>query len=203
MHRDLHRFRLAPLLLWAAMLACLVVSPAAAGELGPRGAWVMADFNGDRQTDLAMVGGPGLGQELDVQLNAPQVPILTVLRFATGNRLNVRDLDGDSDRDIVLETPFRELIAVWLNDGAGHFHSGDVDNFRSQFPHDDRRTFDSPEQSWPLSEIAECPSRDAVSLRYPSFTLKSPGLILIPGHEENARSIHSPITRTRGPPSHS
>ena len=115
-------FRLALLLLWTAVLSCLVVSPAVAGDLAtprllgsggaPPAGWVMADFNRDGELDLAMVGAPSPGGQLQVQLSAPRVAALTHLILMSGNRLHVRDLDGDSDSDILLETPFRELIAV-------------------------------------------------------------------------------------------
>jgi hypothetical protein len=160
----------------------------------------MADFNRDGVLDLVIVGGQGLSHQLHVQLSAPRVPALTRPLFMSGNRLNVRDLDGDSDSDILLETPFRELIAVWINDGTGHFREGNVDSFRFQLAHDDRRSLDSPESP---SQIGECPSRAAASSRYASPDPKLPGATLIAGREERARSVHSGAIRTRGPPSHS
>jgi hypothetical protein len=215
-------FRLAALLLWAAVFSCLVGSLAAAGDaatprlLGsgdaPSAAWVMADFNRDGELDLVTVGAPGPGgqpggqglpHQLHVQLSAPRVPALTQPLFTSGNRLNVRDLDGDADSDILLETPFRELIAVWINDGTGHFHEGNVDSFRFQFSHDDRRSLDSAERPSPPNQIGECPGRDAASSRYASFEQKSPGATLIAGREERARSVLPSAIRKRGPPSHS
>ena len=199
--------------LWAAVFTCLAGSPAAAGDVAtsrllgsggaPPAAWVMADFNRDGELDLVSVGGQGLSHQLHVQLSAPRTPALTRPLFMSGNRLNVRDLDGDSDSDILLETPFRELIAVWINDGTGHFHEGNVDSFRFQLAHDDRRSLDSDEQPLPPSQIGECPSRDAASSRYASPDPKLPGATLIAGREERARSVHSAVIRTRGPPSHS
>jgi hypothetical protein len=215
-------FRLAALLLWAAAFSCLAGSLSAAGDIAaprllgspgaPPAVWVMADFNRDGELDLVIVGAPGpdgqpgrqgLPHQLDVQLSAPRVPALSHPLFMSGNRLNVRDLDGDSDRDILLETPFRELIAVWINDGTGHFHEGNVDSFRFQLAHDDRRSLDSGERPSTPSQIGECPSRDAASSRCASFDLTSPGATLIAGREERARAVHPSAIRTRGPPSHS
>src|SRR5438067_11985774 len=130
---------LAVLLLWAAVFSGLVVSPAIAGDAatprllgsGPASPvpWVMADFNQDGELDLATVGAPNYDGQLQIQLSASPVPALSHRLLISGNRLNVRDLDGDSDSDILLETPFRELIAVWINDGTGHFHKGSIETF--------------------------------------------------------------------------
>src|SRR5262249_2768522 len=110
-------------------------------------------------------------------------------------------LDGDSDRDIVLMTALGELVAVWLNDGAGNFQEGSVDSFRFQFSNDDRRSFDAPERPAPSGQIGEYSSRDAVSQRYASFDPKLPGAALT-GREGSVRSVHLSLIRTRGPPGH-
>src|SRR5882762_4210161 len=154
---------LAAVSLAAAVLACLAGPASAAASGGSPATWVMADFNGDRKVDIVSVvatnpAGEARRHELQVQLNAQHVPTAAVPRFVVGDRLHSRDLDGDSDRDIVLMTAFGELVAVWLNDGAGNFHEGSVDSFRFQFPHDDRRSFDTPERPLPPGQIGEYPS---------------------------------------------
>jgi hypothetical protein len=202
---------LTPWLTAAAVFACLAGTPAAAAPrlLGAPGAspWVIADLNGDRKADLVTVVvispfGQARRHQLQVHLNAQHAPALAVSRFAAGDRLNVRDLDGDSDRDIVLETAFGEPVAVWLNDGAGHFDEGDIDSFRFQFSHDDRRSFDAPERPSPPNQIGEYPSRDAVSPRYESLNLKFPGATLTV-REGIPPSVPPSAIRTRGPPSRS
>src|SRR5262244_756319 len=172
----------------AAVFACLAAPVSGAA---PRGTWMMADLNGDRKVDLVTVvatnlAGEARRHELQVQLNAPHVPAAAVPRFVVGDRLHSRDLDGDSDRDIILTTAFGELIAVWLNDGAGNFQEGSVDSFRFQFSRDDRRSLDAPERPVPASQIGEYPSRDAVSQRYASFDPRCPAAILTV-HEASVR----------------
>jgi hypothetical protein len=212
-HCQVRTYALAPWLTAAAVFSCLAGSTAAAAPrlLGAPGAspatWVMADFNGDRKDDLVTVVatspfGQARRHQLQVQLNAQHAPALAVSRFAAGDRLNVRDLDGDSDRDIVLETAFGEPVAVWLNDGAGHFDEGNVDSFRFQFSHDDHRSFDAPERPSPSGLIGEYTSRDAVSSRYATLDSQSPGAILTV-REGSAGSVHPSAIRTRGPPSRS
>ena len=80
---------------------------------------------------------------------------------STANRLSARDLDGDNDRDLVLETAFRVPLAVWINDGAGHFQEGNLDSFRFQLSHDDPRSLGSSERLMPPLRSAECPRRNA------------------------------------------
>ena len=199
---------LAPWLTAATVFACLAGSPAAAAPGASAATWAMADFNGDRKSDLVTVVaatssfGQARSHQLQIQLDAQHTPALAVSRFAARDRLNVRDLDGDSDRDIVLETAFGEPLAIWLNDGDGNFHEGDVDSFRFQFSHDDRRSIESPERPSPPGLIGEYPSRDAVSPRHDSLILKFPGATLML-HEGIARSVHLSAIRTRGPPSRS
>src|SRR5882724_7488178 len=164
----------------AAVFACLAGPALAATHGGSPATWVMADFDGDRKVDLVTVvatnpAGEARRHELQVQLNTQHAPTAAVPRFVVGNRLHSRDLDGDSDRDIVLMTAFGEPLAVWLNDGAGNFEEGSIDSFRFQFSHDDRRSFDSPERPLPSGQIGEYSSRDADSQRYASSDPQYPG----------------------------
>jgi hypothetical protein len=126
----------------------------------------MADFNGDHRLDLATVGHfdtdrKGYDGRLDIQLNAAKSPVFTFLIRPAANRLSARDLDGDNDRDLVLETPFRVPLAVWINDGGGNFHEGNLDSFRFQLSHDDPRSVGSAERLLTLLRTGECPRRNA------------------------------------------
>ena len=62
---------------------------------------------------------------------------------------------------LVLETPLRVPLAVWINDGAGNFHEGNLDNFRFQLLHDDPLSLGSSERLLPLLRTGECPRRSA------------------------------------------
>src|SRR6185295_11632477 len=86
----------------AAVFACLAGSPAAAAPGASPATWAMADFDGDRKTDLVTVVasrpvGEARRHQLQVQLDSQHAPALSASRFAARDRLNVRDLDGDSD----------------------------------------------------------------------------------------------------------
>ena len=199
--------RTAAVLLPAAVLfACLAGPASAAAPGGSPATWMMADFNGDRKVDLVTVvatnpAGEARSHQLQVHLNTQHVPTTAVPRFVVGDRLHARDLDGDSDRDIVLLTAFGEPVAVWLNDGAGNFQESSVDAFWFQFSHDDRRSFDSPELPSPPGPIGEYSSRDADSQRYASIEPQCPGATLTV-RKGSARFVHPSLIRTRGPPSY-
>jgi hypothetical protein len=118
----------------------------------------MADFDGDNKLDVATLGTP----EIRIEFNAVESPAFMFLVRPAANRLSARDLDGDNDRDLVLETPMRVPLAVWINDGAGHFKPGDLDHFRFLLSHDDPRSLGSSERPLAPGRMGECPRRGAV-----------------------------------------
>ena len=77
-------------------------------------------------------------------------------------RLRARDLDGDKDRDLVLETLSSVPLAVWINDGAGHFKRGNLDDFRFQLSHEDSQSFNAAALIVPSELTENCPRGDAV-----------------------------------------
>jgi len=89
-------------------------------------ATVIADFNADGAPDFAVADkeGPGTSHRYTLEFvvsgeapyaihfSSPQ-PALT---------LAVADVDADHDPDLLLSAPItEERVAVWLNDGRGHF----------------------------------------------------------------------------------
>jgi hypothetical protein len=126
----------------------------------------MADFDGDHRLDLATLGAAdplrsGYFHQVHIQLSTQEFPVFTLLIRTAVNRLSALDLDGDNDRDLVLETPFRVPLAVWINDGGGNFHEGNLENFRFQLSHDDPRSLGSSERLLPFLRTGECPRRNA------------------------------------------
>jgi len=60
------------------------------------------------------------------------------------DRVFLRDLDGDSDRDLIVESFDREPLAIVLNDGGGHFHQGNLDDYRALLRRPESRSIDAP-----------------------------------------------------------
>jgi hypothetical protein len=114
-------------------------------QAGRHNSWVIIDLDGDRQSDFASAGssrrdGCDYVQEINLGLSSFARDTVTVRTHMAGERLTARDLDGDADRDLVLES-FGEPIAVLLNDGNGHFHQADLADYFFQLSHRTPRGF--------------------------------------------------------------
>jgi hypothetical protein len=200
----IHRGSLAASLFSVLALACFTSAPATAGDgvtanllTSTAVPSVMADFNGDHKLDLATLG---MLDQIQVQLGAPQFPIFNLLIHPSANRLSARDLDGDNDRDLVLESPFNVPLEVWINDGAGHFHVGDLEKFRFQLSHDDPGTVCSSVRLLAPIRPAECPRRGML-LANPFYRRPEPAgpKLLVRGLDHFATNLQFDIW-TRGPP---
>jgi len=104
-------------------------SPAVSG-------WVLADLNGDQKVDLATArsglhDAKGYTQEVRITLGAFQQTSFHFLSQSARIELSSRDVDGDQDSDLVILEPLSENpIGVWINDGAGLFHEGNLADFQ-------------------------------------------------------------------------
>jgi hypothetical protein len=138
--------------------------------------------------------------QIHVQLGAEQFPIFTVLIHPSANRLSARDLDGDNDRDLVLESPFNVPLEVWINDGAGNFHVGDLEKFRFQLSHDDPSTVCSTARLLAPIRTADCPRR-GVLLANPFYRRPEPaGPKLLVRDLDQFATERDRNLWTRGPP---
>jgi hypothetical protein len=178
-------------------LALLLALPAVAAAASQT-TWAVADFDGDRKPDLVSVTEPSASDPV-IHFGSLESGAFTAASGLPTHRLRARDLDGDSDRDIVLETLASVPVAVWINDGSGHFKRGNLDEFRSQLSNGDSRFFDLTARPAPSELIDDCPRTDVVSVpgaSAPDFSrtkrTRAPG-------ESTSASRHSRI-RTRGPP---
>lgn len=136
--------------LWAALLFGFVAS--AAGPPIPalpntdlsRGRltnpWTIADLDGDHHPDSAKSSAVGMDVQgylyrVEFQFSGglPNKPFTV----STGSRLGLnivpRDIDGDSDMDLVITTgPLHQLVGIWINDGNGGFTPADSSLYPAQ-----------------------------------------------------------------------
>ena len=98
---------------------------------------MVGDFDGDSQIDVVTsrverLQGHEYSHEVSLKLSGSPATSFTFRNRYASVQLNSRDIDGDHDRDIIIrETGTLEPLAVWLNDGSGHFLQGDLEHFRA------------------------------------------------------------------------
>jgi hypothetical protein len=139
-------------------------------RLGPLTGWAAADLDGDSRPDFARAGkfhaeGRHLVQQISFCFSGAQPRTITVRTSSVAARIIVRDVDGDLDHDLILETLTREPIAVLLNDGDGHFHEGDLEAYRSRLT-SDQHSFETLAPPAPVLNISDAPSHHALAAHF-------------------------------------
>jgi len=145
-----------------AILLAGVLSPynAAAQSFSQESSTAVADFNADGQPDLAVANHIGSRSSavyrVDFQLSDGHRQSFSFASTQWALRVAAVDVDNDHDLDLVI-TPLlgRDVVGVWLNDGAGHFRQSDPDSVPS-----DSARFSS-------SSIGGCPPQFAVATPTP------------------------------------
>ena len=177
-------------------LAFFAALPAAA-----QSAWVIADFDGDQKSDLVTLGGV-LQSVPGIRTGLFDDGALALSSRFPGQRLRARDLDGDSDRDLILESESSVAIAVWINDGTGHFAPGRLEDYQFRADTENSQTLDSSPRAL-LLELTDEGSRGNASGPPENFgpmPVRSHHLRMAE-HAARAAFLHS--LRTRGPPARS
>jgi hypothetical protein len=157
-------------------------------QLSPLQGMISADLNGDRQSDMATAGtgrrdSRGYLQDVTVRLSSSEFSTLSVHTARLVDHLSVRDLDGDTDRDLVLEAFDREPLAILLNDGEGHFHLASLDHFRS-LDRPGAPFAESPAEEFRFPELGQGPANPTASAAIPVYrhTLASARLLASDHH---------------------
>ena len=171
--------------------------------------WVLADLNGDQNVDLATArsgrhDANGYTQEVSITLGAFQQTSFHFLSPGAKIELSSRDVDGDQDRDLVILEPVsREPIGVWINDGAGYFHEGNLADFKGLLGHG--RSSSSllpPHQGLALLAISE----ERIQLAVPTISIGAVDRVLdllAPRGEFPRQDLFQSDFRPRGPPARS
>jgi hypothetical protein len=145
------RSRLLVLTIFASALALASPRPdTRAANSSSVSSWIVADFNGDNKTDFATTSGSGhdergYSHEVQVSLGLSRQSSFTFLSSSDRVQLRAQDIDGDHDRDIViLEKWSLEPIGIWLNDGLGNFHEGDLADYQTALRNRDQTSLENP-----------------------------------------------------------
>ena len=174
-------------------------SPAVSG-------WVLADLNGDQNVDLATArsGGHdahGYAQEVRITLGAFEQTSFHFMSPGAIVELSSRDVDGDQDRDLVILEPVsREPIGVWINDGAGLFHEGNLADFEGLLGHGrSSHSFLAPHRRLALLAISE----ERIQLVVPVISFRAADRLLellAPRSELPRQELLQSDFRPRAPP---
>jgi hypothetical protein len=184
-----------------AMLFCVAAAQAAVSA----SLTTAADLDGDHRPDFATAGASrrdGAGYVLDVtfRLSSVDAGVITVRTKGIAGHIFARDLDGDADGDLVLESFDREPLAVLLNDGGGHFHQANLDDFRARLRKPDSRSFEELAHESDSTVTGESPANPAVwpepSGSQPDLATSARALFL----DECVVVLRHSNWSTRGPP---
>jgi hypothetical protein len=193
---------LAPLLL---ALAAFVPSASAQRSVLSLNPWVTADFDGDRTADMARAGsfrhdGSAFIQEISLGFSTRESHAVSVRISGLAFKLVARDVDGDSDRDLIVEALSLEPLAVLLNDGGGQFHEAPLKDFKYLFAHHERSSWNTAGRL-SLNTFARDASQNDASVAHITAAfagLIPAGLVEDFGSRDSSANLHNP--RTRGPP---
>jgi len=173
--------------------------------LAPLQGTVAADLDGDRLPDVATAGAGhkdsrGYLQEIRVRLGSSEWNSVTVRTSIRAHRLTVRDLDGDADRDLVLESFDREPLAILLNDGDGHFSLASVEDYRARLRHNGHPAIEGVGLDSPTPEMGESPGSPTAAPAGAGYGHRLGSSKLAAREDDpDIRSSHAPFCG-RGPP---
>jgi hypothetical protein len=128
--------------------------------------FAIADFDGDRQPDLATVEvqkGSFSGDSrysIRLQLTAGAAQVFGVIAPAGGLQIVARDVNGDDALDVLVSTALQhKQVAVLLNDGHGKFILADPGAFPAVFLGSD--------SDWASGAITICDGAVLIRMEYP------------------------------------
>ena len=183
---------------------CVIVSALAGAAQAQTGRlWVTADFNGDNKADVVTITASEPAATGHTLRFAPMdAAAFALQKGLSTNRLIARDIDGDTDRDLVLETAFSEPIAVWLNDGAGNFVRGNLEDYRFQLSHQSPQTVVAMNAGNFHDPLDDSAGQNLLASALATAEVpESAHCVLF--HQESAPTVLRLSHSSRGPPLHS
>jgi hypothetical protein len=97
--------------------------------------FAIADFDGDREPDLAMIrvtrdGSPIAQYSVDFNFSSGAKPGICILGPSGGLQITPRDVNGDKFADLVVTSLLdSHFVAIFLNDGKGNFVAAEPSDF--------------------------------------------------------------------------
>jgi hypothetical protein len=97
--------------------------------------FAIADFDGDRQPDLALIrvtrdGSPTSQYSVDFNFSSGHKPAIGIVGPSGGLQITPRDVNGDKFADLVVTSLLdSQFVAIFLNDGKGNFVPAEPSDF--------------------------------------------------------------------------
>jgi hypothetical protein len=97
--------------------------------------FAIADFDGDRQPDLALIrvtsdGSPTSQYSVDFNFSGGHKPAICFVGPAGGMQISPRDVNGDKFADLVVTSLLdSKFVVIFLNDGKGNFVSAEPSDY--------------------------------------------------------------------------
>ena len=140
-------------------------------SLGTGQSFAIADFDGDRRPDFAIVqdgtGGAFPDYWIRLELSASAQQSFRFDAPAGGLRIEARDVNGDHALDLVLRTAWvNKPVAVLINDGHGTFSKAAPEAFPELSNSQQARWSSTFFQEWEIAGYSR-PSRDGLCVGTP------------------------------------
>jgi hypothetical protein len=126
--------------------------------------FAIADFDGDREPDLAMIrvtrdGSPTSQYSVDFNFSSGAKPGICIVGPSGGLQITPRDVNGDKFADLVVTSLLdSHFVAIFLNDGKGNFVPAEPSDFPGAVSGTDFHLV-APENV-PSGQFALLPGRD-------------------------------------------
>jgi hypothetical protein len=167
----------------------------------------LADFTGDTHPDLATVQLDRVDAEnahysLDIRLTEGGRQILRLTAPFGGLMINPKDVTGDGNLDLVIQsTRTRRVVAVFLNDGHGHFNPAEIAHFSKALASDSFPFSLTRKPAYPGTTFA-CPESHGIEYRtrWLGSFLAQNGSLLPPNYDAISQRVF-PFGSNRAPPS--
>lgn len=97
--------------------------------------FAIADFDGDRQPDLALIrvtsnGSPTSEYLVDFKFSGGRKPAICFVGPAGGLQISPRDVNGDKFADLVVTSLLdSKFVVIFLNDGKGNFVAAEPSDY--------------------------------------------------------------------------
>ncbi len=166
----------------------------------------VADFNTDGTPDVAVadrvVGrGGAYGYRIEFSISGEPQRQLTFESSEQAVTITVSDVDRDQDLDLVVGAPLSgRTLAVWLNDGQGHFTPADLRRLPSKLT--DQKTFDAPDSPAHRGAVNVATRRtdDGVGTKGAGLPTASVARLMRADRTRHLSILSTPLLRPRAPP---